>query len=84
MRVLCPSWKGGGKSLVVSVNNYLKENHFKGLLFCKEKLISFYKKYDWELIPQERVSLPTEDVGVYTMVFNSSSFDHLDYSDRMF
>ena len=66
------------------MNKYLKENDFKGLLFCKEKLIDFYNKYDWELVPQERVSLPTEEAGVYAMTYNCPSFEHLGYSDRMF
>ena len=74
---------GGGKSLVVNVNKYLKENNFKGLLFCKESLLGFYSKYNWVLVPQERVRFSEEHPGVYTMVYNCPSVETLDYSDRM-
>jgi len=75
---------GGGKSLVENVNKYLKENGFKGLLFCKFNLIGFYSKYNWELIPQERVTLPSGYTDVFTMAYNCPSVDYLDYQGRMF
>ena len=82
--MLCPSWNGGGKSLVENMNKYLKENGYKGLLFCKFNLIGFYSKYNWVLIPQERVKLPLEHTDVFTMVYNCPSVEHLDYQGRMF
>lgn len=81
--MLCPSWNGGGKSLVLSVNEYLENHNYLGILFCKESLIGFYSKFNWVLIPQERVRFSEEYTGVYTMVYNSPSVDTLEYSDRM-
>ena len=82
--MLCPTWNGGGKSLVVNVNKYLKENNQKGLLFCKSNLIGFYSKYNWILLPTESVHFSTEHEGVFTMVFNCGEIERLDYYDRFF
>ena len=77
-----PEW--GGKLLVENVNKYLKENNQEGLLFCKEQLIKFYSKYNWELISPERVHFSTPHEGVFTMVYNRKAIVRLDYGDRFF
>lgn len=74
---------GDGKSLVLSVNDYLSRHNYLGILFCVESLIGFYSKFNWVLIPQERVRFSEEHHGVYTMVYNSPSIETLVYSDRM-
>lgn len=75
---------GGGKSLIINTNQYLIENSLKGLLFCKQNLIDFYSKYNWKLIPPERVQFKTPHQGVFTMVYNCEDIERLDYSDRFF
>lgn len=78
----CPGM-GDGKSLLLSVNDYLDSHNYSGILFCVESLIGFYSKSNWVLIPQERVRFSEEQHGVYTMVYNSPSIETLVYSDRM-
>lgn len=75
---------GGGKLLVETVNKYLKERNYKGLLFCKENLIKFYSKYDWVLLPQERASLPVRSSDIFTMVYNTPLVGSLKYQGHMF
>lgn len=74
--------RGGGKSLVIGVNGYLLENNKKGLLFCKQGLLSFYSKYNWKLVQPERVFFNIQHESVFTMVFNCDDIDRLEYSDR--
>ena len=75
---------GGGKSLIISINQYFDTENYKGLLFCKESLISFYRKYNWKLIPPERVHFSTPHEGVFAMVYNCEDIERLDYDDRFF
>jgi len=74
---------GGGKLLVETVNKYLEDKCYKGILFCKESLLGFYSKYNWVSVPQERVRFSKEHSGVYTMVYRCQSIESLVYSDRM-
>jgi len=39
---------GIGSSLVLQANNYIMSSAKRGLLLCKDPLISFYKKNGWE------------------------------------
>jgi len=72
--------KGDGNKLMIELNDYLFKNHLKGLLFCKESLISFYEKYNWKIIPNV-----CSDKNIYTMIFNfTKEFKNLNYSDRNF
>jgi hypothetical protein len=75
---------GLGEALVLRLNEYLLENNYRGLLFCKNSLIPFYRRYDWEMIPLERVHLEQFHDGVFTMAFNTGDVNRLDYSDRLF
>ena len=79
-----PILERGGKLLITSINQFLDSENYKGLLFCKEGLISFYSKYNWKLIPPERVHFRTPHEGVFTMVFNCEDIERLDYDDRFF
>ena len=82
--MLCQSWKGGGKSLIINVNKFFDENNYKGLLFCKQNLIGFYSKYNWKLVPPERVHFNKPHEGVFTMTYNCEDVERLDYADRFF
>lgn len=42
--------KGYGNKLVIEVDRFLVNNNQSGMLFCKDGLINFYKKFQWELI----------------------------------
>lgn len=75
---------GGGKLLVENVNKYLKEYNLKGLLFCKENLIKFYCKFNWELLPQERACLPVCSSDIFTMVYNTPLIESLKYQGHLF
>ena len=70
--------------LIINIERFFDENNYKGLLFCKQNLIGFYCKYNWELIPQERVKLPNNYSSVFTMVYNCPQVESIEYSDRMF
>ena len=74
----------GGKLLLISINQYFDSENYKGLLFCKKSLINFYSKYNWKLIPPERVHFSTPHEGVFTMVYNCEDVERLEYDDRFF
>ena len=76
--------KGYGKKLILGVQEFIIKNNFKGILFCKNKLVDFYKKYNWNLIDVNSIkSKNLENINV--MVFN---FDNdiicFKYNDRIF
>lgn len=76
---------GHGAIIISKVNEYLKMNDKKGLLFCKDALIRFYSKYGWTLLSKDRVTTESENhIGVFTMCYNVPTFEALKYSDRMF
>lgn len=75
---------GYGKRLMQGVNSYLEKNSFKGLLFCRDRVVKFYQKNYWQLIQPERVSLKESHEGGLTMVYNCEEVKSLDYSDRDF
>lgn len=75
---------GGGKLLIININKYLTDNNQRGLLFCKENLVGFYSKYNWKVIPPERVCFKEPHEGVFTMSYNVDDIQKLDYTDRFF
>ena len=83
---VCTSCKGAGYGglLLTKINQYLMEKGARGLLFCKRHLIPFYEKYNWIVLPQDKVSIPEEDSEIYTMVFNCPAIRFFEYKGRMF
>lgn len=76
--------KGYGKKLILGVQKFIIKNNFKGILFCKDKLVDFYKKYDWSLIDLNVVkSENLEKINI--MVFNfKNNIICFEYDDRIF
>lgn len=75
---------GGGRLLVLGVNEFIKESGYRGLLLCKESVIGFYKRCNWKEIPSDKVHFNTHYEGVFTMVYNCEGIDRLEYADRNF
>ena len=76
--------QGYGKVLVESVNEYLNNNQCRGLLFCKQNLIDFYRRFDWVLVQSDKVHIPSLNDGIFTMVYNCDRVNELRYIDRLF
>ena len=83
---VCSALKGMGygNRLMQEVNRYLEKRNAKGLLFCREGVIKFYQKNNWQLIPQENLQVEDPHEGVFTMVYNCEGVQSLEYSDREF
>lgn len=83
---VCASKKGegSGKRLLNCVNKWLKNNNYKGLLFCKQELLSFYSKCGWMGIEPTNVIFETPHEGVFTMAYNCDRIDIIHYKDRLF
>ena len=75
---------GMGRQLVMSVNRYLFENDYKGLLFCKAGLIGFYSKCGWKVVEKEKVNIPIDTTSIFIMVYNCPSIKSIEYDGRMF
>ena len=75
---------GYGNLLMQEVNCYLEKNNFKGLLFCREGVIKFYQKNNWQVIPRDRIKSEDLHDDVFTMVFNCEEVRSLEYTDREF
>lgn len=83
---VCSSRKGQGYGglLLMKTNQFLIEKGVKGLLFCKRQLIPFYEKYNWVVLPQDKVRIPEKGSEIYTMVFNCPVTSSFEYKGRMF
>lgn len=75
---------GYGNLLMQEMNCYLEKNNNKGLLFCREAVIKFYQKNNWQLIPQEDLCFVDSQEGVFAMVYNCEEVKSLEYADREF
>lgn len=76
---------GYGRVLVMQVNEYLMSNNAIGLLFCKDAITDFYEKYDWIVIPEDRVMLAeTTPKAIKVMLYNCNMPEKLIYSGKMF
>lgn len=62
--------KGYGSFLIKEINNYLTKNNRKGILLCKDILIDFYLKYDWQLLDNQKVKASFELSKINIMVYN--------------
>ncbi len=61
--------KGYGRELMSRVNNYLKENKCCGLLFCRDSLVPFYKRFGWEEVKREVCEELDLAEGVHMMTY---------------
>lgn len=81
---VCSSRTGGGRNLMILTNAFISELNIPGILFCRDKLVSFYKKYNWELLKHEQVTLNHLEEGINTMVLNLKKESIVVYTDRNF
>ncbi len=78
---VCTKYKGigDGSKMMKELNSLLKIKGWNGLLFCKEKLVDFYKKNDWSLFKNF-----VDNESIFTLVYNYSGDSDLTYNDRLF
>ena len=77
--------QGYGGQIVSLVNEYIKNNKLSGLLFCKNHVVQFYEHYGWKVIPINKIILENiNHIGIYTMCYNTSSFNKIIYNNRTF
>lgn len=66
--------KGYGNELLIEVNKFLIDNHQRGMLFCKDNLIDFYKKFKWQLIDKVLIDQPIfKNINIMLFNFDSST-----------
>lgn len=76
---------GHGGILMKEVNKYIEVNGQKGILFCREGVLKFYVHHGWKVIASDKVIIEGEEhADVFTMCYNSPSFNRMIYSDRLF
>jgi hypothetical protein len=72
--------KGYGRRLLIEVNNFLTDYNQSGILFCKEELVNFYKKFRWILIDKSfanQVFFKNINVMVFNFGQNIIRFEYL-------
>lgn len=77
-----PEWGRG--SLILRINELLTNNNIPGILFCRDKLVEFYSKFNWKVINPEQVTLTHLGDGINTMVLNNNESSTIQYNDRNF
>ena len=81
---VCSSRKGGGKNLMILTNDFITDLNIPGILFCRDKLVSFYDKYNWNLLNPKQVTLYHLGEGINTMVYNQDTDCTVVYDDSNF
>ncbi|MFA5300554.1 MAG: hypothetical protein WC389_20395 [Lutibacter sp.] len=77
--------KGWGKELITHVNKYLSENDKVGLLFCKDKLVKFYRENEWKITCNDQLILSNITSEVNTFVYNiSKEFKQIEFNGIIF
>lgn len=75
---------GYGNRLMHEVNSYLEKINTKGLLFCRDGVIKFYQKNNWQSIPKNKLRFKDSHEVVFTLVYNCEEVQSLEYADREF
>lgn len=77
--------KGWGKEIIMLTNIYLTQLNTIGILFCKDSLVDFYKKYNWKLINKKIINLSFQNESIETLIFNlSNKFQDFQYNGKSF
>lgn len=75
---------GYGRELLIGMQKYLFENNFKGVLFCKDKLVGFYSRFGWKLIDKNKI-ISENYKNVNIMFYNVDTYIKcVDYKGRKF
>lgn len=76
---------GYGNKLMSLTNQWLKENHQIGLLFCHCNVEPFYQKCGWEKISAEKCEINGITPEIFTYAYNiPHPIYNLKYTDRLF
>ena len=71
------SGQGLGNKLMNEANQFIGDNDYRGLLVCKEKLVDFYKRFNWNTVHEQH--------DVFYMVYNvHEEISNFQYDDRPF
>jgi len=77
--------KGYGSKIIESANEYLLSMNRIGLLFCKDHLVDFYKRYGWEIIEPNKISSEKDFSNINVMISNyHPAFTILTYNLSLF
>ena len=78
------SGKGYGDLLMKEVHKIIVEKNWKGILFCKDALVPYYEKYNWQLVDLNCIT--SEEIKKHnTMLYNlEKPIASFEYTGRMF
>lgn len=78
------SGKGYGDLLMKEINKSIKEKNWNGVLLCKDNLVAYYTKYEWDIVSKEVIkSEKLKEIN--TMTFNyDERVDSLEYTQSLF
>lgn len=74
--------EGWGGRLMERVGELLSQEEIPGLLFCRERLVPFYRKYGWTEVPEMHFTEPHE--GIHTLWLGAGGGRRMVYGDRLF
>lgn len=79
---VCAREKGNGKGreIMMSLNDYIKNNNLYAILLCKEKLLEFYRKVGWTELKNE-TGMSSD---IYVMQFGNNKFEKAFAISRVF
>ncbi len=79
------SGNGYGDILMKNVNDNLLSNNWNGMLFCKENLIYYYKKYGWETLSEKiMISDNLKNINVMLLSYLDKINHTFYYNERNF
>ena len=74
--------KGYGQRLMNEINQYLGNK--PGLLFCRERVVKFYEKYNWQVVDKSKLLMLINDDIFTTMIYNVKEYESIKYEGRLF
>ena len=63
---------GLGRKLVMQANHYIESQKQKGILLCKQKLVRFYEKCEWNALTPKRIYVAGCQYEHEVMMYNNA------------
>jgi hypothetical protein len=77
--------KGFGSIIMEFANSYLTEKNIPGILFCKEPLINFYRKFGWKTIDRNKIQIDFLPESSFILYYNIDfDISSIEYNGRYF
>lgn len=76
--------QGYGGEILRLTSLFLKKNNIIGLLFCKENLVKFYNKFNWNEIKPDSLYIEQKPNDIHCMINIDVNLKKVQYNEKLF